>query len=54
MDAEEIGEAAVEAAEAGKRGIVPGNINRAGSMLGRLSPRFAVLPIVDRFFRRDS
>lgn len=54
MSPEELAEDAVEAAEEGKRGIVPGGFNRAGSLLGRWTPRTAVLPLVDRFFRRDA
>ena len=54
MSPEELAEDAIEAAEQGKRGIVPGGFNRAGSLLGRWTPRTAVLPLVDRFFRRDA
>jgi short-subunit dehydrogenase len=50
--AEEVAEEAVKAAEAGKRAIVPGRLNYAGSLLGRHSPRKFVLPLSSRIWSR--
>jgi short-subunit dehydrogenase len=50
--AEDVAEEAVKAAEAGKRAIVPGRINYAGSLLGRYSPRKIVLPLSSRIWSR--
>lgn len=44
--AEEVATAAIEALEAGRRTVVPGVINRAGALAGRLTPRGALLPVV--------
>ena len=41
MAAEEIARGGVDGAEAGKRVVVPGALNRAGSLLGR-TPRAGV------------
>ena len=45
MSAEDVAEEAVKATEAGKRAVVPGRLNYAGSVLGRHSPRKIVLPL---------
>jgi uncharacterized protein len=50
--AEDVAEEAVKAAEAGKRAVVPGRINYAGSLLGRYSPRKIVLPLSSRIWSR--
>lgn len=50
MSAEEIGSAAVEGAAADKRVVVPGALNRAGSLLGQHTPRFIGLPIFERIW----
>jgi len=50
MSAEDVGEEAVKAAEAGKRAVVPGKLNYAGSVLGRHTPRKFVLPISRRIW----
>ena len=48
MTADEIGVAAVEGADSDKRVVVPGALNRAGSLLGQHTPRFIGLPIFER------
>jgi len=50
--AEQIARDAVEAAAAGKRTIVPGRLNQAGSILGRHTPRGLSLPITKRVWGR--
>ena len=50
MSPEEIGVAAVEGAVADKRVVVPGALNRAGSLLGQHTPRFIGLPIFARIW----
>jgi short-subunit dehydrogenase len=52
MSAEDVAEEAVKAAEAGKRAVVPGRLNYAGSVLGRHSPRKIVLPLSRRIWSR--
>jgi short-subunit dehydrogenase len=52
MSAEDVAEDAVKAAEAGKRAVVPGRLNYAGSVLGRHSPRKIVLPLSRRLWSR--
>jgi short-subunit dehydrogenase len=52
MSAEDVAEQAIEAADAGKRAVVPGRLNYAGSLLGRHTPRTVSLPIVGRIWRR--
>jgi short-subunit dehydrogenase len=52
MSAEDIAEEAVKAAEAGKRAVVPGKLNYAGSVLGRHTPRKIVLPLGRRIWSR--
>jgi len=48
MSAEDAAGHAVRALEQGRRAIVPGAINQAGSLLGRHLPRTAVLPLLRR------
>jgi short-subunit dehydrogenase len=50
MSAEDLAKEAVDAAEAGKRAVVPGMLNYAGSLLGRHSPRLFTLPFAERFW----
>jgi uncharacterized protein len=50
MSAEDLAREAVDAAEAGKRAIVPGMLNYAGMLLGRHSPRLFTLPFAERFW----
>jgi short-subunit dehydrogenase len=50
--AESIAKAAVDAAEKGKRAIVPGLLNRAGALTGQHTPRTLVLPIAKRIWRQ--
>lgn len=52
MSAEDLAEEAVKAAEAGKRAVVPGRLNYAGSILGRHTPRKISLPLANRIWRR--
>jgi uncharacterized protein len=52
MSAEDLASDAVDAAEAGKRAVVPGRLNYAGMLLGRHSPRMLTLPFTERIWRR--
>jgi hypothetical protein len=52
MSAEDLAEEAVKAADAGKRAVVPGRLNYAGSILGRHVPRKFVLPLSRRIWSR--
>ena len=52
LSAESVAKAAVEAAEDGKRAIVPGLLNRAGAITGQHAPRMLALPIAKRVWRR--
>jgi uncharacterized protein len=51
-DAESIARAAVEAAEKGRRTVVPGLLNRAGALTGQHTPRALALPLVKRVWRQ--
>jgi short-subunit dehydrogenase len=51
---EQVAEAAVEGAEDGSRVVVPGLLNRAGSILGRHSPRGIALPLTKNVWRRGA
>jgi uncharacterized protein len=48
MDAPEVAEAALDALAKGKRSVVPGRINHAGTIGGRHVPRSLLLPLVRR------
>jgi short-subunit dehydrogenase len=50
--AEAVAKAAVDAAESGKRAIVPGLLNRAGAITGQHIPRMLMLPIAKRIWRQ--
>src|SRR5215207_6490117 len=50
--AESVAKSAVEAAEDGKRAIIPGVLNRAGALTGQHAPRMLALPIAKRVWRR--
>lgn len=50
MSAPDLAEQAVEAVEAGKRAVVPGMLNYAGSVLGRYTPRMLSLPLANRIW----
>lgn len=52
MSAEAVAEAALEGAEGGKRTVVPGLVNRAGSIAGRHSPRALSLRLTREIWRR--
>ncbi len=52
MSAEDLAEDAVNAADAGKRAVVPGRLNHAGSIIGRHTPRKLSLPLTRRIWRR--
>jgi uncharacterized protein len=52
MSPESIAKTAVEAAEDGKRAVVPGLINRAGALTGQHVPRMLALPFARRIWRR--
>ena len=47
-DVEQVAREAVEGAEKGSRVVVPGIINRAGTVLGQHTPRSVVLPLAKR------
>jgi short-subunit dehydrogenase len=50
--AEQVARAAVEGADSGKRTVVPGAFNQAGTVLGRIAPRALSLPLIDRGWNR--
>ncbi len=52
LSAESVAKSAVDAADEGKRAIVPGVLNRAGALTGQHAPRMLALPIVKRIWRR--
>jgi uncharacterized protein len=52
MSAPDLAAEAVEAADRGKRAVVPGTLNLAGSILGRYSPRTVALPLTRRIWRQ--
>jgi uncharacterized protein len=52
MSAGDVARAAVDAAEKGKRAVVPGLLNRAGALTGQHTPRVFVLPIAKRIWRQ--
>jgi uncharacterized protein len=51
---EAVAKAAVDAAENGKRAIVPGLFNRATALTGQHTPRMLVLPLAKRLWRRQA
>jgi uncharacterized protein len=50
--AEQVAEDGVRAAERGRRSVVPGMLNRAGSIAGRHVPRTLLLPLIKRTWGR--
>lgn len=46
----EVARAGVEGLEKGERVVVPGVVNKAASLTGRLMPRWALLPLVKRLW----
>jgi short-subunit dehydrogenase len=50
--AEAVAKAAVDAADKGKRAIIPGLLNRAGALTGQHVPRMLSLPIAKRVWRQ--
>jgi short-subunit dehydrogenase len=52
MSAEDLAREAVDAVDKGKRAVVPGTLNFAGSLLGRFSPRKVLLPVTERMWRQ--
>ncbi len=50
MTPDQIADAALTAADKGKRSVVPGALNQAGSILGRHSPRSIALPLSKRLW----
>jgi len=52
MSAESVAKQAVDAADDGKRAIIPGLLNRAGALTGQHAPRMLALPIAKRVWRR--
>lgn len=54
MSSEAVAKAAVDAAEKGKRAVVPGLLNRATALTGQHTPRMLVLPLAKRLWRRQA
>ena len=54
MSSEAVAKAAVDAAENGKRAIVPGLLNRATALTGQHTPRMLALPLAKRLWRRQA
>lgn len=54
MTSEAVAKAAVDAAEKGKRAVVPGLLNRAGALTGQHTPRMLVLPLAKRLWRSQA
>lgn len=52
LSPESVAKSAVEAADDGKRAIIPGVLNRAGALTGQHAPRMLALPIARRLWRR--
>jgi short-subunit dehydrogenase len=52
MSADQLAAEAIKAADRGKRAVVPGRINYAGSLLGRFSPRKITLPVAERAWKQ--
>ena len=50
LEPEDVARESVRAAEAGRRTVVPGRFNQAGSVLGRYSPRTISLPLTKRLW----
>jgi short-subunit dehydrogenase len=50
MSAEDVARESVEAAEKGKRVVVPGLLNRAGAITGQHAPRALMLPLAKRIW----
>ena len=53
-EVEQVATEAVEGADAGKRVVVPGLLNRAGALSGQHSPRSILLPLTKRLWRRST
>lgn len=51
-DVEDVASQAVEGAEKGRRVVVPGLMNRVGTLAGRHTPRALVLPLAKRTWRQ--
>jgi short-subunit dehydrogenase len=52
MSAEDVAKEAVDGLASGKRTVVPGTLNYASMMLGRYSPRWALLPFASRIWQQ--
>jgi uncharacterized protein len=52
MSAQDVAEQALEAADKGRRVIVPGLLNQAGAFVGQHAPRALVLPFTKRLWRQ--
>ena len=50
LSAEDVAVQALRAAEAGRRSVIPGRINQAGSVVGRYTPRTLSLPVTKRIW----
>jgi short-subunit dehydrogenase len=52
MSAEDLAAEAIDAADHGKRAVVPGTLNHAGSIVGRHTPRMLTLPLTRRLWKQ--
>jgi short-subunit dehydrogenase len=52
MSADDLAEEAIDAADKGKRAVVPGRLNHATSLLGRHTPRTLALPLTRRIWQQ--
>ena len=52
MSAADLAEEAIDAADKGKRAVVPGRINQATSLIGRHTPRTLALPLTRRIWQQ--
>ena len=52
MSAEDVAKEAIDAAEKGKRAVVPGRLNQATSIIGRHTPRTLALPLSRRIWQQ--
>ena len=52
MSAEDLADEAIDAADQGKRAVVPGRLNQATSIIGRHTPRTLALPLTRRMWQQ--
>lgn len=54
LDPDDVARQALAAAEAGRRSVIPGRVNQAGSVLGRYTPHTVSLPVTKRLWSQAS